>query len=95
MKTWPGRTLAVTNAVHSTRAPREIMATGEFGLMESSSSLGLFDAEDVLPGVVADDITDGDHSGSGLHTAFALGGLASLQSVPMARMTTRSPQKPR
>lgn len=65
------------------------------GLMESSSSLGLLDADDAFPGVVADDFQSSDHSGSGLHTAFVLGGFTSLQFAALARKHTASPKKPR
>jgi hypothetical protein len=65
------------------------------GLMESESSLELLDADVAFPGVVADDFQSGDLSGSGLHTAFVLGGFASLQFAALARKAAAPPKKPR
>lgn len=66
-----------------------------FGLLESDSPLGLLDAEEALPGVVTQDVTDGDHFGSGLQTSFALGAASSLQFAVMTRVAATSPRKPR
>jgi hypothetical protein len=56
---------------------------------ESSGSTGLLEADDALAGVFAEDVANGEHAGSGLQTAFVLGGAASLQFSVMSRLADR------
>jgi hypothetical protein len=56
---------------------------------ESSSSIGLLEADDALAGVFAEEVMNGEHAGSGLQPAFVLGGGASLQFAVMARLADR------